>query len=200
MIKLIIFDAYGVFLRGGYPLTMQALGKRFHRDWKELFAVFYTKYFNQAAERKISQQQAWEFAIRETGLPTTVAAIKRVHYGFMDVNPQILSFIRQLSKRYRILLLCKNTRSQFHDACVRIPELQRTFGRHMINTWEHRLSKASPQTIRLVLHRYHVRPREVVYIDDQAINLRASKQLGLHTILYQNFLQFQKVIRPLLRD
>ncbi len=200
MIKLIIFDAYGVFLHGGYPLTMQALGQRFHRDWEELYAIFYTKYFNQAAERKISQQQAWEYAIRETGLPTTVAAIKRIHYGFMGINRQVLGFIRQLPKRYRILLLCKNTRSQFHDACVRLPKLQHTFGRHMLNTWEHRLPKASPKTIQLVLRRYRVRPQEVISIDDQAMNLEASRKLGVHTILYKDFSQFQTAICPLLRN
>lgn len=197
-IKLIIFDAYGVFLEGGYPLTMQALGKKFHRDWRELFAVFYTKYFNQAAERKISQQQAWEFAIRETRLPTSVDQVKRIHYGFMGVNRKILEFIQRLPKQYRILLLSKNTRSQYHDACVRFPQIQRTFGRHRINTWEHRLPKASPKTMQMVLLRYHVQPREVIYIDDQVSNLAAAKRMGVHTILYQTHLQFLRAIKPML--
>lgn len=37
---------------------MRALAKKFNKNWQELYAVFYTKYFNLAAENKISEIDA----------------------------------------------------------------------------------------------------------------------------------------------
>jgi len=194
-LKLILFDSYGVVLFGGYPDTCRYLGKKFKRDWQELYEVIYKKYFNIAAERKISQQEAWQKSTRELGLDITVSEIKKIHYGFMSVNQKVLSTVKKLQKQYKVALLTKNTRSQLADTTKRFSALKATFGKNLLNTWEYGLPKASLQTIRFVCQKYSVKPNEILYIDDQEANLEPAKKLGAKTIFYKNFNQFKGELR-----
>ena len=187
-IKLVIFDAYGVVLTGGYPPTMKYLAKKFKRNWKELYAVIYTKYFNMAAERKITQAKAWEKAVKELKLPATWQEVRMIHYSLIGLNKPIISFIKKIDTN--ILLLSKNTRSQFHDSNKKLGF--RKYFKNVLNTWELRLPKASEKTCRYIFKKFNIKPDEVIYIDDKEQNLEAAKKLGVHTILYKNFSQFKK--------
>ena len=97
MIKLVILDAYGVVLTGGYPATCKQVAKKFNRDWKELYEIIYKKYFNMAAERKITQQEAWERPIKELGLPMTWQELRDLHYSLMGLNQPIIGFLKESS-------------------------------------------------------------------------------------------------------
>lgn len=191
-IKLIIFDAYGVVLSGGYPLTSKWMAKKFKMDWQEIYAIIYKKYFNLAAEKKITQQDAWLKTIEELNLLITAAELKKVHYKLMSVNRHVLNKVVQLKRSFRVLLLSKNTRSQLADINHRFQQVKKAFGKNIINTWEHNLPKASIETMNLVFSRFGVKPDEVVYIDDQDSNLESARQMGVHTILYVNFNSFLK--------
>lgn len=193
-IQLVIFDAYGVCLTGGYPDTSQALAKKFKRNWQDIYAVLYTKYFNQAATKVVTQQEAWSHTIKDLNLPTTVNATKKLHYDLMGFNANVLKIVGETHKKTQVVLLSKNTRSQLADINRKFPILRKVFGRHnIINTWEYDLPKASKETMLMVLKRYGVRDAsKVIYIDDQDTNLVAARQLGVKTILYKNFEQFKK--------
>src|SRR3989338_7433547 len=190
-IQLIIFDAYGVILNGGYPDTMKFLAKKFHRNWRDLYDIFYKQYFNLAAMKKITQKKAWERALYDARIPMSVRDLKKWHYGFMDINEDIHKFIMKIKKQYKILLLSKNTRSQFYEINKKIPLIKKIFGKNIINTWEYNLPKASKKTMNFVFKQYKVKPREVVYIDDQKANLEEPTKMGVHTIFYTNFKQFK---------
>lgn len=197
-IKLIIFDAYGVCLTGGYSTTCKFLAKKFRKNWKEIYNIVYTKYFNQAALKKISQDDAWLKAIKELNLPININNLKKKHYDLMGINKSVLSLASELEKNYRILLLSKNTRSQLRDINNRFPEIKKVFGKNIINTWEHNLPKASGETVEFVCERYHVKPQEIIYTDDQQSNLDVAHKMGIKTILYKNFRQFKKELNDYL--
>lgn len=198
MIKLIIFDAYGVCLTGGYMETAKFLAKKFKREAKEIYTVLYTKYFNLAAEKKITQQAAWERGIKELSLPLSANRAKKIHYDLMGLNKKTLELARELKNNYQILLLSKNTRSQLKDINDRFPRLKKVFGQNIINTWEYGLPKASRKTIKYILNKHGVAPGEVVYTDDQEQNLLAASELGVHTILFKTFAQFKKELNQIL--
>ncbi len=188
-IKFIIFDAYGVILKGGYPQTCEALGKKFNRDWNEIYEILYKKYFNMAATRKITQKDAWVLAIKELELPIDWKEARDIHYGFMGVNNDVAKFINTIDKNIPTLLLSKNTRSQFSDA-------EKLFGfkkyfTHVINTWELGIPKASKKTMRYITKKFKARPEEIIYIDDQKENLVDAKEMGVNTIFFESFAQFK---------
>ncbi|PIN77259.1 hypothetical protein COV16_07040 [Candidatus Woesearchaeota archaeon CG10_big_fil_rev_8_21_14_0_10_34_8] len=148
----------------------------------------YDKYFNLAAERKISQKQAWVLALKELSIPTSWKEVRKIHYSFFKVNmPAILCL---QSYDCRMLLLSKNTRSQFADTEKKIMFKQH-FDR-VINTWELKLPKADKKTIHYICRTEHCKPREIVMIDDQASNLIAAKKMGVKTVHFRNIKQCKR--------
>jgi len=194
MIKLIIFDAYGVILRGGYPITSKIIASKFKLDQNKVYEILYTKYFNQAALRKITQNEAWGKAIEELQLPISVTEIKRIHFSQIGINNNVLEFARGLKKDYQILLLSKNTRSQLSDTLKKLPAVRKVFGKNIINTWEYGLPKASKETMEFISKRFNTEPKKIAYTDDQQINLDAAAKMGAKVILYKNFTQFKNSI------
>ena len=108
-IKLIIFDAYGPIITGGYPKTCKYLAKKFkiplapfkqrgHAKWEDLYEVIYRKYFNMAAERKITQEDAWVKAIADLNLPMKWQEVRKVHYDLMGLNMKVIEIAKNLRK------------------------------------------------------------------------------------------------------
>jgi len=192
MIKLIIFDAYGVVITGGYPFTAQKVAKRFKINEQKAYKIIYG-FFNQAAERKISQKFAWEKAVQALNLPITGEELKQIHYSTFGLNRSILPMIKNWQKQeIKTLLLSKNTRPQFKDINDTFPELRKTFGKNIINTWELRLPKASKATMLYLFKRYKVKGNEVVMIDDQLQNLIEAKKLGVKSLVYKGLRELKK--------
>lgn len=196
-LKLVIFDAYGVVLSRGYPDTAEALHKRLGVSAKLAFTVMYTEYFNQAALRKISQKEAWSKSVEALRLPLSGSELRDLHFGLVRMNRRTLRFAEQLKKDYAILLLSKNTRSQFQWLLSSFPVLRRVFGKNILNTWEYGLPKAGKETVEFVCQRFKVKPAEILYIDDQKANLKVPRQMGIKTILYQTWNDFKKEIKNL---
>lgn len=186
-IKLVIFDCYGLVLNEGYPNTAKALAEHFGRTWKEYQQIMYFKYFNLAAVKKISQREAWLRTVRHFDLPLTWQQLRDRHYRLMKIDPRAVAFGREIEKHgVKVLLLSKNTRSQFADVCKRF-SLKKRFT-HVMNTWEYGLPKASAETIHFICRKFHVKPYEIAYIDDQRNNLVEPKKLGVHTLFHSDIL------------
>ena len=116
----------------------------------------------------------------------------------MGTNKSVLQLANKLKKDYKILLLSKNTRSQFKDVNNKFPELKKVFGKDTMNIWEYNLPKAGKKTIELICKKYNVKPKEILYIDDLQQNLDDPKQLGVKIILYKNFNQIKKEMNKIL--
>ena len=196
-IKLIILDGYGIILSRGYPDTVDYLSKKYNLNKKRLHDVLYKKYFNLAAERRITQKDAWKKAVTELKLPMTWQEVRELHMGLFKVNQPVMKLIARLRKDYRVIMLSKNTRSQFADTKKLFPEAWKNVDA-VINTWELGLPKASKRTILEICRRFRVKPSEVVYADDQRDNLIEPKKLGVKTVYYKSFKQFKEdIIRNL---
>ncbi|MDD5071888.1 MAG: HAD-IA family hydrolase [Patescibacteria group bacterium] len=198
MIKLIIFDCYGLVLNEGYPNTAKVLAKKYGGRWQDYHKIFYYKYFNLAATRKITQKEAWQKAIKHFNLPISWQKARDLHYNLMKLDKRAVKLNQELNKKgYTTLLLSKNTRSQMADVSKKFG-LKKVF-KNIINTWELNLPKASEETLSLVLRRFKVKPEEVVYIDDQENNLADARKMGIKTILIKNFKNMKKELEKELK-
>ena len=190
-IKLVIFDCYGLILSSGYPDTSKALVKKYGGSYKKYQDIMYFKYFNQAAERKITQTEAWQKTVDDCNLPITWQQLRDLHYSFFKLNKKTIELNKELNKKgYKTLLLSKNTRSQFSFAVKKFG-FKKHF-KNIINTYELGLPKASKATLNEVVKRLKVKPQEIVYADDQRNNLVDAKKMGIKTIFVKNFNQFKK--------
>lgn len=192
-IKLIMFDFNGVTVKGSYPETMKYFAKRYGGNWKKLYAVFYTHYFNLAATNEISLQESWTRPLKEFHIPLTWQQAIELHLKLQYLNMSVAQYVLSLRKKgYLCIVVSKNhtiywkkykQRMRFH-----------TYFDEVINLQEFNLPKAHSKTIRFLCRRYHMKPNEIIYIDDQQQNLAPAKKLGVHTILYKNFKQMRKEI------
>lgn len=190
-IKLIIFDAYGVILTGGYPPTMRIFAKMFHKNWRDLYAAFYTKYFNLAAEGKIKESDAWKKPIACFGFKMPWTKALKIHLDRMAVNKRNLGLAKRLSLKFKTLLLTKNTPIQFKEIVFRRFKLNNYF-RFIINTYDLKLPKAGRKTYQYLMKKFKVQAKEIFYVDDQDSNLVEAKKMGIHTHLYKNYKFFRK--------
>lgn len=197
-IKLIIIDLYGVMSLGSYRDTCQWLCRKYGLDYDACYRIIYHKNFSRAVARRISERQAFDLTAKELGIKETGRELRAKHLSFQKLNKPVFNFAKQLRGRgYKILLLSKNTPSQFNEVAGRFG-LKKYFT--VINTYYLKISKESPQLIRYVLKRYRLEPEEIVMIDDQDFNLSEPKKIGVYTILYQDFSTFKKKITAILKD
>lgn len=199
-IKLIIIDFYGVMTFGSYKETCQWLARKYKLDYDYLYDIVYHKYFSKAAVGKITERASFALPIKELGLKETWQELRRKHLSFQKLNKSVFDFCLDLQKQdYTILLLSKNTPWQFNYA-LRKMNIRKYF-KNIINTFDLKLPKASPKTIKYVLKKYKVKPNEAIMADDQNFNLVEANKLGVKTILYKNFKQFKnemdKYLKPI---
>ena len=148
--------------------------------------------------KKITQAEAWRLAVKELKLPVAWQKVRQMHYDLMSCNRLVLDSAQKLRQQYQILLLSKNTRSQFRDMQNNFPIFRKVFGSDMINTWEYNLPKASRETMDFVFAKYRVKAEECVYTDDQEENLKVPQQLGVRTILFRNNKQWIRELNKVL--
>ena len=196
-VKLIVVDFYGVLTLGSYKDTCRWIARTYKLYYPYVYKIVYHKYFNRAAVGKITEQESLQGAVDELGLPISWRQLRTKHLSFQRLNmPAYELFRRTQDRGYLILLLSKNTPEQFNEALRKL-RIGHHF-KHIINTYDLGLPKASPETMRYVLKRFRVRPNQVIMTDDQAFNLTAPRQLGVRVILYRNFKQFKRQLEAAL--
>ncbi|MFZ6035683.1 MAG: HAD hydrolase-like protein [Patescibacteria group bacterium] len=196
-IKLILWDFNGVTVVGDHTLTSKHFGKKHHAPWRRVYAILYTKYFNQLALNTISEQKAWSAPLRELGWHEDWRAVRRWHLGQQRLRTTVIGYVQSLRRRgYQCVLFSKN-----YEPWVKYQERRLHFSRYfddVLNTQKYNLPKASQKTIRFVCRRYAVKPEEIIYIDDQRINLIEAQKLGVQILHYRTFKQTRHQLTKLL--
>lgn len=193
-IKLIIVDFYGVMTLGSYKETCKWIAKKYHLAYPYVYKVVYHKYFNPAAVGKITERQSFEYAVQDLRLEENWRQLRKKHLAFQKLNRPVFNFFHNLQKTgITVVLLSKNTPPQFNYA-MRKMKIRKYF-RHIINTFDLGLPKASPKTIRLVLKKFRAKSTQTIMTDDQPFNLLEPAKLGVRTILYKNSKQLIKEVR-----
>lgn len=196
-IKLIVVDFNGVLAYGNYHTLANWLARKYHRKEKDIYQILYHKWFNQAAEGKISEKAFFEGAFKELGFGLSWREARRKYIDAVLPNKPLIHYLSVLQRKgIKILVLSKNVPSQFRDG-IRICGIKRHF-RNVLNTFDLGLPKAAKRTVLYVLKRYKVRPNECVFTDDQDFNLVEPRKLGVHTILYKNTAELKREVGELL--
>ena len=198
MIKIILFDFTGVIVTGGHKKLCRQLSEKYNFPADKIYDVMYTKYFNLFATNKISEPEAYEGPKKEFGFTETWQELAEMLLRTHVINQPMVDYIAELRRKFRVVLLTKNI--------VRYLDWERKeFGLDamfddIINTSEINLPKASKETLNYLLNRYHVKPEEILYIDDQEDNLHDAREMGMNVVLYQNFDQVKNNFNKILNQ
>lgn len=196
-VKLIIFDFYGVIVKGSYKDTCRWLARRHDMPFDDIYKIFYHKYFNQAAEGKISERLFFIRALKELDFKEKWQTVRAKHISYLVLNKPMLEFAKKLQKDgFKVLFLSKNTPAQL-KLILKKYKIRRHF-KHIINTYDLGLPKASPKTMRYVLKKFKVKPEETIMTDDQDFNLVEPAKMGVRVILFKNSGQLKKELSKVL--
>ncbi len=188
MIKAIIFDCFGV-------LTTDL--------WKEFCSTLPPGEIVQKAKDLNHQYDAGtitlDFFIRSvhelTGRDPKV--IENIFTNTDSVkNDTLFQYIKLLKKRYKIGILSNVATNWVRDYFL-TPDEQQLFDT-MVFSFETGIGKPDAEIYNTALQKLSVEPQQTVFIDDNRRYCVAADELGMKTVLYNDFQQMKKELEKIL--
>lgn len=184
MIKAVIFDFFGVICSDGY---WKSVKKGFSRPEK------FGELSHEASRGVLSWQQFLSKLSNETGRSgEELEAL----FEKEQINPELLSYINDLHNKYQTALLT-NASHEYIKSLTDKVELSDIFDEIIISS-EIGLAKPDPKIYHYALEKLNVKPGESVFVDDTVKHIDAAKNIGINSILYQDFPQFKKKLEVIL--
>ncbi len=200
MIKAIIFDMGGVFLRQRFAEERRALDAQLGLPPGELGHRLYGgEEWTLARVGDITEDEFWQRVGSKLGLasPTQIRAFQQ-EYLARDkarLETRLVELARQLREHYQIALLSNATDrlEHFLEEELGIADLFDL----VVNSARVGLAKPDPAIYELTLGQLSVAPQEAIFVDDQVRNVTTAACLGIHAIHHVTYERTAAQIRTL---
>jgi 2-haloacid dehalogenase len=114
--------------------------------------------------------------------------------GPIESTVEILAKIRDKGE-YKLYALTNWSAETFPVALKKFEFLQWFDGR--LVSGEERMRKPFTEIYELLISRFNIDPNASIYIDDNERNLKAPRELGIHTILFKSAPQLEEALKDL---
>jgi putative hydrolase of the HAD superfamily len=178
VIKAVIFDCFGVLIGRGFEVTYRTAGGNPDQD-----RTFIEDTLAKANLGQISDAEFRATMARQVGIGP--ADWSRVIKNTELLNIELLAYIEQLRATYKTAIL-SNANKGVLDRIIGEEWLQKNFDEIVVSA-EVGIAKPDERIYQLVIDRLGVAPEECLYIDDRESFLVPASQLGMSTLLYENF-------------
>lgn len=187
MIKTIIFDA-------GHVL--------FETDFKKISRIIEEKYGFSTLVHSSGNREAIKEYMRETkgegcmekvfellgakkkDLAKIMEEYERLYIKYKIVNKKLLKLIKKLRKEYKLVCVTDTHKIHF-DANKKINffrDFDLVFASHL-----QKIRKDNARAFKKLLKELKIKPKEILFIDDNEINIKNAESVGINTILYKEF-------------
>lgn len=186
MIKAIIFDFFGVLCSDEY---WQLLGSdpRFNAA------------FHEYAEEVNTGHIHWnEFVNRIAKSSHTTPDKVTSLYRTEKLNPLMAGELVRLKSHFKLGLI-SNAHHEYIDSLFARSHLAPLFDVVAVSS-RLGVTKPDPRIFEYTLEKLEVQPSESIFIDDIERNVSSAQELGMHTILYQDFIQYRTDLESILSD
>lgn len=188
MIKAIIFDCFGVLVtEGWHPL----LDDYFSNSAEQRNTAI--KIHNDANRGAINFQTYSEKLAKLGGVSQELIS------EYLDrsrPNRKLLDYIEtQLKPNYKVAILSNASNDWLKDLLT--PEQINLFD-DIVLSYKTNFIKPEPAIYKLILDNLKVEPSEVIFIDDSQRQIEGGKNVGIKSILYQDFDQMKNDLEKLL--
>lgn len=112
-------------------------------------------------------------------------------------NDQLINYIHEIKGSYKIALLSNSSGPHLRSVLSEKGILD-LFDELFISG-EIGHAKPDPEIFTFALEKLSIAPEQSVFIDDQAVNTKAAKELGMHSIIYKNFIDFKDKLEKILK-
>lgn len=193
MIKTIIFDAGHVLFETDFKKINKIIKKKYgvttlvySSDNKKAI-----KEYIRETEGKGSMEKVFELlGAKKKDLPEIMMEYERMYIKYKIINKKLLRLIKKLKKDYQLICLTDTHKIHF-DANIKInffKDFNKVFASHL-----QKIKKENKKAFKKVLRELKIKPKEALFIDDNKINIKNAKELGINTILYIEFPKISKL-------
>lgn len=182
MIKAIVFDFAGVVAPG---VVLQWVKKNLSADDPRY------KTFQKATDKwDIGGISVDEFYLLISQITNISAeSIQKELYDKSTYHTEIISIIKQLKPKYKIILFSNNFAHNLYKFLDK-HNLRSLFDEIIISS-EHKLKKPDPKFYKLMLSLTKVNNDEAIFIDDTQTFVDVGNKLGIKSLLYRNPVQLK---------
>jgi putative hydrolase of the HAD superfamily len=114
----------------------------------------------------------------------------------LRVRPEMISYIETLKKKYKIAIL-SNFTSGLERFLKDVLNIHHLFD-VVVNSYNLKISKPNPKIYLHTLEKLNVKLEEAVFVDDMERNTKAAEELGIKSIIFQDFEQFKTDLNKIL--
>lgn len=183
-IKGIIFDVGGVvqFFKNGEHHRYMWEGLRMDKNswFKAINPFFVDSITGKFTKEEVIKNMAINLKISEDELRVLWS---KAYEETLSLNVDLVNLIRTLKQKYKTAILSDQwpiSRELMVD-----DELSKNFD-VLVFSNEVKMRKPEKKIYELILKKLNLFPEECVFIDDDEVNLKPAKELGMNTILFEN--------------
>ncbi|HLC58581.1 MAG TPA: HAD-IA family hydrolase [Candidatus Nanoarchaeia archaeon] len=191
---ILMFDLGGVIENHNFFDMSKFISKVYCVDSKE----FHNKMIDLLRlndENKITDLQFISKLNDYFGLNFTLESFYKIYFRFIKTDNNMLSFIKKLSKNYKIALF-SNTRKIHLKESERRWKVKSVFG-YVFISQNYSMRKPELRYYKLVLEKMKVKGSDVIFIDDKERNFPPADKLGIKCIKYTNLTNLKKELKKL---
>lgn len=123
------------------------------------------------------------FIQNDPGIEKEIREVFRNTNGMVTKREYAIGWIRELKEKgYKVYVLSNFSKKCAEECADALDFLPYTDGG--ILSYQDKLIKPDPAIYKLLMERYHLLPKECVFIDDLERNTKAAKECGMHTVLF----------------
>ena len=203
MIKLVTFDLDGVFFHRPHEDFAERYAKRFGLDIEFVKDVLFNRSEIEGGYRdlKLGKQSDyfnWEFKTLGIEGKITIEERMEILLDGYSINNEVLSFIKDLREKGRL------TASVTNRYRVNTEYLEKKFHFKqyfdiLVLSHEVGILKPDKEIFQILIDRSGLKPKEIIYSDDDEKKVLGARELGINTYIFKNFNQFKQDIEELIK-
>ena len=197
MIRAIVFDLDGVYFVNGKENFIKNIVNLGVPEEKVRTVFLKSEEMNFKYKTGLwNDDEYWTWAINEWGLSATKEQIIKLLIEGYEINPDVVNVVKMVRKKGYKTLICSN------NFPARVSGLQERF-RFLNNfdaevfSYEVGVIKPDKKIFENLIEKSGCKAEEIIYSDDNDVNLTAAKALGINCFVFTNFKDFLKGIREL---
>lgn len=191
-VHTLFWDNGGVLLTNGWDRASRRQAvERFHLDWAD-FEDRHELMLNAFECGQVTLDEYLRRTVFYRERACTMAEFQEFMFAQSQPFPEVLAFLGELARGRRYTLAALNNESlEINEYRIRKFHLRDYFEAFFSSCYLG-VRKPKPEIYRLALRITQRNPEECVLIDDRGLNLECARELGMHTVEFQNAAQLRE--------